>query len=165
MNQKLKNNLLEMAEEDQEMREKAQTKGKINREVDIKNAKKLKRIIEQYEWPGESLVGEKGANAAWLIAQHADHDLDFQKECFKLLREAVQKGEAAPSNLAYLQDRILVNEREKQLYGTQFRKKNGKLKPYPISKPESLDERRKKMNLSSFEEYKQKIMRHGSFNC
>ena len=60
------------------------------------------------------------ADAAWLMAQHAIHDPEFQRECLGLLEAAVWQGEASPRNLAYLTDRVLVHEGRPQRYGTQF---------------------------------------------
>jgi hypothetical protein len=50
-------------------------------------------------------VGAGGAQAAWLLARHADHDRPSQRRCPALLQEAVQKGEADGAQLAYLTDR------------------------------------------------------------
>src|SRR5437879_4451290 len=92
----------------------------------------LREVVHQYGWPGRSLVGEDGADAAWLIAQHSDHDPAFQRECLDLLQVAVDRGEASRSNLAYLTDRVLLRERGKQIYGTQFEGPE----PQPIENPE-----------------------------
>src|SRR5205085_1172028 len=78
-------------------------------------------------WPGKSLVGVDGANAAWLLVQHADQGRAFQKRCLPLLEAAVKKGEATGVQLAYLSDRVRVGAGEKQVYGTQFRTVDGKL--------------------------------------
>jgi hypothetical protein len=55
-----------------------------------------------------SLVGEDGAKAAWLLAQHADNRRDLQRKFLELLRAAVAAGEEEPRELAYLQDRVRV---------------------------------------------------------
>jgi len=59
------------------------------------------------------LVGKKASQGAWLIAQHADHDLKFQKKCLKLLAEKLKIKKVEPRNFAYLTDRVLVNSRQK----------------------------------------------------
>ena len=48
-------------------------------EIDRINREWLKGEIEKKGWPGFSLVGYDGADAAWLLVQHADADLAFQK--------------------------------------------------------------------------------------
>jgi hypothetical protein len=79
----------------------------------------LDRIIAEYGWPGVTLVGVDRQRAAWLIAQHADDDVAFQKNCLDLVREAFVIGEAEGNALAYLTDRILDHEGSPQMYGTQ----------------------------------------------
>src|SRR4051794_26575249 len=50
------------------------------REIDRDNTDRMKEIVKK-GWPGKSLVGRDGAQAAWILVQHADHDRSFQKEC------------------------------------------------------------------------------------
>ena len=56
-------------------------------------------------------------------------------------------------DLAYLMDRVLVNESKPQVYGTQFHVTDGKQQPRPIRDPESVDKRRKAMGMSTLKEY------------
>ena len=105
----------------------------------------MKEIITEYGWPGETLVGTMGAQAAWLLVQHADHDREFQKRCYQLLESAVKKGEARAQHLAYLTDRICVGDGVSQIYGTQLE--------YPITDPEHVDERRAAVGLVSLAAY------------
>jgi hypothetical protein len=123
------------------------------RKVDRDNTRRMKAIVDKHGWPGKSLVGEDGAFSAWLLVQHADHDFAFQKRCLPLLREAVRKGEAAPHNLAYLTDRVLVGEGKKQLYGTQLRTVRGKVVPTPIEDEAHVDQRRKEAGLEPLAQY------------
>ncbi len=130
-------------------------------EIDRKNAAWLKGVIDKQGWPGATRVGQDGANAAWLLVQHADHDRAFQKRCLGLLREAVQKGEATGQQLAYLTDRVLVGEGKKQVYGTQLQTVDGKLVPQPIGDEAHVDQRRKEaglMPLKDYLEFSQKML-------
>src|SRR5512133_4247593 len=74
-------------------------------ETDAQNTMWLDEIIKQYGWPTYSLVGEDGAQAAFLIIQHSP-SLEFQKRCLHLLERAVRQNEADKISLAYLTDRI-----------------------------------------------------------
>jgi hypothetical protein len=47
--------------------------------VDRDNTARLREMVGQHGWPGHRLVGQAGAHAAWLLAQHALPDL--QEEC------------------------------------------------------------------------------------
>lgn len=120
-------------------------------EIDRKNMSRLEEIIKEHGWPGKSLVGEKGARAAFLVVQHAD--LEPQKKYLPLLKEAVAKGEADASDVAMLEDRILVTEGKKQIYGTQLHRVEGKLELYPIEGEENVDARRAAVGLPSLAEY------------
>jgi hypothetical protein len=162
--EKLQKELLDLVREDQEARkeliknpsEDSPAARKVA-DVDRKNTARLKEIIDKRGWPGRSLVGEDGAHAAWLLVQHADRDRELQKRCLKLLEKAVKAGEASGVDLAYLTDRVLVAENKKQLYGTQFRVKDGKLEPSPIEDEANVDRRRKEVGLPSLAEYRKMI--------
>jgi hypothetical protein len=90
-----------------------------NHGMDKNHTKKLKQIVQQIGWPTISAVGKQASFAAWLLVQHADHDLVFQKSCLALMM-ALRSNEIDPANIAYLTDRILVSEGKSQIYGTQF---------------------------------------------
>ncbi|CUU60296.1 hypothetical protein Ga0074812_13811 [Parafrankia irregularis] len=126
------------------------------REIDANNTAWLRAVIAEHGWLGESLVGPVGASDAWLIAQHADHDPEFQAECLELLRAAATAGDASTTHLAYLTDRVLCARDEPQIYGTQFwRGPQGTdaLGPRPIADPEHLDARRAAAGLDPFATY------------
>lgn len=162
----LRQELLRMVKEDQDARkrflkarqgESAAVRKVV--EIDRKNTVRMKEIVKQHGWPGKSLVGKDGAHAAWLLVQHADRDREFQKRCLKLLTDAVKKDEAAGADLAYLTDRVRVGDKKKQVYGTQFRKVDGKWEPYPIEDEVNVDRRRKAVGLSSMAEYRKLMER------
>lgn len=126
--------------------------------IDRKNTNEIKKIISEFGWPGKSLVGKRVARAAWLLVQHADHNLNFQKKCLRLLKKAVDENEAEKKHLAYLTDRVLIHQNKKQLFGTQFRgNKDGKFTSFPIKDAEKIDLRRKEMGLESLLKCKKKM--------
>jgi Family of unknown function (DUF6624) len=130
--------------------------GERLRAVDTDNTNWLMTVIDQRGWPGRGDVGEDGALAAWLIAQHADLHPEFQRRCLTLLEEAVAAGEADPGHLAYLTDRVRRAAGQPQLYGTQFWQVpagTGPLTAKPIEDIERLDERRRAVGLGPFAEY------------
>lgn len=147
-----------MAEQDQKMRFASQDKKTdFDISVDQRNTNHLKEIIKDVGWPTISLVGEEASYAAWLIAQHADHDIQFQQYCLNLMLKA-KDGDVLPSNIAYLTDRVAVNRGKPQIYGTQFTGSNSKELIYrPIRDMDQLEERRKTMGLEPFAVYQQKM--------
>jgi hypothetical protein len=118
-------------------------------EIDAKATARMKEIVAEHGWPGASLVGDDGANTAWLLVQHADKDPAFQKQCLALLEKAYQAGEAREIDFAYLYDRVAVAGGRPQRYGTQF--KDGK--PQPIEDEANVDARRKAVGLGTMAEY------------
>ncbi|HEV2376663.1 MAG TPA: DUF6624 domain-containing protein [Streptosporangiaceae bacterium] len=126
--------------------------------VDDDNTRWLAELVRARGWPGRTLAGEEGAAAAWLLAQHADHDPALQRTFLQALRGAVNRGEASAAHLAYLEDRVRVNAGQPQRYGTQFTLVGGELGPYPIEDPHRLDERRAEAGLEPFADY-QALMR------
>ncbi|MBN1325576.1 hypothetical protein JW977_01160 [Candidatus Falkowbacteria bacterium] len=154
MNKKLRNKILSMAKKDQKMRRS----GKWDFLVDKKNTAELKKIIESYGWPDIPLVGKIGSMNAWLIAQHADHDLKFQKKCLKLMEKKLKEKKIELQYYPYLKDRVLVNSGKTQIFGTQFyHHKTKGLVPRPIYDIKNIDRRRKKYKLGPFEEYRKHI--------
>lgn len=125
----------------------------IIEQIDQANLPHLKEIIHQFGWPGFKMVGEEGADIIWLLIQHCDQDIEFQKSCLHLLEGAVARNDAPKRHLAYLRDRVLINEEKEQIYGTQLQIIDGKIIVFPIEEPEGLDKRREEMDLCPFAEY------------
>jgi outer membrane protein assembly factor BamB len=121
--------------------------------IDKKILRRLEEIIKQYGWPGESLVGADGSLAAFLILQHADYE--YQKKYFPLVKEAERKREIDPSNVALLEDRILMREGKKQIYGTQLTwdEKTRTYELYQIEDEEHVDLLRASVGLQPIAEY------------
>jgi len=84
-----------------------------------RNSEWLKQIVQEQGWLSDDKVSKQGELYAWLIVQHSDNDVEFQKLCLKLLKE-LPKTKERNQHIAYLTDRILVNEGKSQIYGTQF---------------------------------------------
>ena len=150
MNETLRAELLAMREKDISTRASLVEKGELGdkeyhpvmKSVHEENNKRIKEIIKEFGWPLESEVGEDGAEAAWLIVQHAVLEPQFQEECISLLKHAVEIGEAKGWFLAYLQDRVLTRQGKPQIYGTQHEVVNGRMKPMKTENPDEVNKRR-----------------------
>jgi hypothetical protein len=127
------------------------------READGENLPWLKAVVAERGWPGKSLVGAGGAHQAWLLAQHADADPAFQRECLDLLAAAVEEGEATVVELAYLTDRVLLAEGQPQVYGTQMIRQGMHYVPRDLRDPEHVDERRAAVGLEPVAEYQRRF--------
>jgi hypothetical protein len=111
----------------------------------------MRLIVRKIGWPNRSKVGTRASHAAWLLVQHADHDVMFQDICLRLMRQ-FKPPEIDLSDMAYLEDRIQVNKDLPQVFGTQFRQVEGKHVPLPIEEPDLVNERRALVGLNTFEE-------------
>lgn len=123
--------------------------------VDFENTQWLKAHVLENGWPKYSEVGEKAANAAWLLVQHADHDPAFQLQVLRLMEPMLATKEVSPGHYAYLYDRIMLKLTGKQRYATQFWCMDGKMQPRPLEQPEKVDELRAAMRLNPLDEYRQ----------
>lgn len=160
MNEELKERLLGMVEEDKRVRAELAATGELFEgyasrmaEVHRRNAEALDALVDEHGWPGRSLVGSEGAQAAWIVAQHAIGSPAFQRKSLKLLKEAVARGEVEPVYVAYLEDRICFLERRPQRYGTQFDwDEDGQLSPWTLEDPARVDAFRASVGLEPLAE-------------
>ena len=149
-----------MAEKDLRVRRELAADGSLfegyhprMRAIHDAHAERLGRILESLGWPGVSQVGREGAEAAWLIVQHAIAQPAFQRRALELLHAAVERGDAAALKAAMLEDRIRTFEGGLQRYGTQFDwDAAGQLSPLPIEDPAGVDVRRRQVGLGSLED-------------
>ena len=113
---------------------------------------RLIEILEAHGWPAVSEVGEEAAGGAFLLLQHAHHDV--QKRFLPMLREATAAGEAKPTDLPLLEDRILMQEGRPQRYGSQLtRGPDGKPTLWPIEDEAHVDARRGEVGLEPLADY------------
>lgn len=155
----LRQELLTMREDDCKTRERLAKTGDLfdgyNAEMEavhLKNAKRLEEMIDAHGWLGKSKVGEDGAEAAWLIAQHAISLPRFSKKVLKLLKEAEETSEVPRWQAAYLSDRIAFFENRPQRYGTQSDwNENGEMEVWTLETEEKVDEYRAEVGLKPLE--------------
>lgn len=124
-----------------------------NREQDSLNVVRMAQILDEQGWPGPDEVGEKGSKAVFLVIQHAD--LPVQEKYLPAMRKAVAEGKAEASNLAYLEDRVLMRQGKPQRYGSQViaDKQTGAWVLHPVEDPENLDKRRAAVGLGPIKDY------------
>ena len=141
-----------MMNEDQKWRRQFRSQNALDtdaveklRTVDVRNTARMREIVDTYGWPMKSMVGAGGAHSAWLLVQHADRDVAFQRRCLTLMQTLVEIDEVRRVDVAYLTDRVLVNEDKPQIYGTQFHLVSGNSQPRPIedAKNETVAQRHK----------------------
>jgi hypothetical protein len=121
--------------------------------IHLENAAELERMIDENGgWLGKSLVGKDGAEAAWLIVQHAISLPEFSRRCLKLIEKAVSKNEAEPYQYAFLRDRISFFENRPQKYGSQSDwNEDGLMQVWTLEDEEKVNEYRAEVGLKPLE--------------
>ena len=112
----------------------------------------MKRIVDTYGFPGYDMLGKEGAGHFFVLVQHSDFDVAFQKKALELMKPQVKKGNASGQSYAYLTDRVEINEGRLQIYGTQVNM-SANTQPKPCIDPKNLDKRRKSVGLSPIKDY------------
>lgn len=160
----LRHELLQMMENDQELGARSFPGGEPERDremaaLDDIHTARLKQIVATVGWPDARHVGEDGAMAAWLIAQHTS-DLEFLERCLPLMKASASRGELGRGLVALTTDRILVRRGKPQVYGSQFLdvRGGGPLVPHPIEDEANVDARRAEVGLPPLAEYKQMLL-------
>jgi hypothetical protein len=112
----------------------------------------IKQILKQNGFPGYNLIGKECSGHYFLLVQHSDFDVAFQKKALKLMKKQVDKNNASGQSYAYLIDRISLNTGKAQIYGTQvIMGRDTKIKP--CIDIDNLDKRRKSVGLIPIKEY------------
>ncbi|WP_295927004.1 DUF6624 domain-containing protein [uncultured Xanthomonas sp.] len=122
-------------------------------EVDKKNLPVIKSIFREVGFPTIAMVGRDGVSTAFLLVQHADDDLDFQRFALKLAKPLMEQRQLAKQQYAMLFDRVSLASGKPQLYGTQVQTVDGKTTLRPVEDTENLDARRKQMALGPIKDY------------
>lgn len=117
------------------------------------NELEVTKILDERGWLGSDLIGQQGNITLFLVIQHAG--LDVQKKYLPMLKDAVRKGNAQPSNLALLEDRVALRSGKPQIYGSQIGQDpdTKKYELQPMIEPRKVNERRASVGLDSIEDY------------
>ena len=137
--------------------DKAKTLYKLITRNDSSNLLKVSSILDSIGLPGAESVGPNGYNAIFLVIQHAGQST--QEKYLPMFRKAVKNNLLPKSNLALLEDRILLGQGKKQIYGSQigYDVKNKKNYLRPLENPDSVDARRFEAELGPIKDYLQRF--------
>lgn len=116
------------------------------------NLIKIQKILDERGWLGPDLIGDQGNLTLFLVIQHSD--LSIQEKYLPMMRDAASKGNAKPSSLALLEDRVSLRQGNSQIYGSQiYTDKNGKKYVAPLIDPDNVDKRRAEVGLGTLQDY------------
>ena len=120
--------------------------------LDSLNTIRILEIIEEFGYPGKSMVGDQ-ASTAFLVIQHAD--IEIQEKYLPILTAAAEKDELRYSSLALLIDRVRMRQNKPQLYGSQLQRneETGGWEFYYIEDEKNVNKRRTEVGLGPLEDY------------
>jgi hypothetical protein len=151
INEMLRGELIAMRAEDFEVRAELAAADELGgpyvprmEAIHLKNAARLRELIDRHGWPDEDIAGKDGAEAAWLIAQHAIGEPEFQRKALRWMRESAGQGRIPAWHAAYLEDRIAMCEGRPQRFGTQWLDdpRDGRIRPWKLADIERVNELR-----------------------
>ena len=126
---------------------------RVAMKADSLNLIKVTHILDKRGWLGPDSIGKMGNITLFMVIQHAD--IDTQIKYLPMMRDAAAKGNANPSHLALLEDRVAYRQGKRQIYGSQIGRDPDTDERYvfPIMDPEHVNERRASVGLEPIEDY------------
>ena len=133
---------------------------------DEKNRESIIKILDEFGYPGKTMVGDETSKAAWYVIQHSDPET--MGKYLPMIKEAGEKGELHQAYVATMEDRYLMHSGKPQIYGSQsfgYTVKDAEtgedineLVIWPIKNPELVNERRKDLGFKlTIEEYARQL--------
>jgi hypothetical protein len=127
--------------------------------VDRVNTERLKDLVGRCGWPDKARHGARAVHHAWLVVQHAMHDIAFQKQVLGLIEA---RGEGVTGEFVSLDDRIAVAEKRPQRYGTQLFAPGSNhcaLEFEPFDDRDKVEARRARLKMPPLEEYRRMVLK------
>lgn len=110
------------------------------RHIDSTNLIAVKKLYREHGYPTISMIGAENQKRFFILIQHADRDVAFQKKVLDEMKLLLPKAQVNKEDYAYLYDRVLTATEGVQYYGTQ----SGN---FSIRDSAHVDERRAELNL------------------
>ena len=112
--------------------------------LDSLNQVRVEKILKANGWPSPAEVGKEACEAIFMVLQHADRNVGWQKQYLPQVRRAAKAGKIDSADMAMFIDRVRLNTGRKQLYGTQIGYHEASDQHYvkPLKDPLTLEKRR-----------------------
>lgn len=158
--------LIQMAEEDQNIRKKIMEYTNLgnpipnseiekSKAIEKESTNLLKKLIKESGFPTKKHIGEDGVKAAFLLIQHSS-DRGFQEQILPVLIDSYKRNSGiSGQEIALLTDRIEINKGNKQVYGTQYIiNSSGQISFKPIKNEDEVDELRENLGMPPLAVYR-----------
>ncbi|MCC8407829.1 hypothetical protein LJ707_02740 [Mucilaginibacter sp. UR6-1] len=117
--------------------------------TDKENQQFVGGLLDTCGWP-KGLSAENN-HTIFLVIDHGE--IPFMNKYFPYVKQQADLGVVPKSDLATIQDRVLLRNGKKQVYGTQTFKAGAVVNVWPVDNIDGLAERRKAMGLEPMDEY------------
>jgi hypothetical protein len=126
---------------------------KLQSYSDSVNTVRIVEILEEYGYPGKTMVGPAQASSAFLIVQHAE--LEIQEKYMDLITAAADADEVPWASVALLVDRVNMRNGKAQKYASQISidPETGEHYFSEIENPEKIDSIRATVGLGPIQAY------------
>jgi hypothetical protein len=150
--EKVRQELAERLAKDQALRKSPELKADAILKQDAQNVKYLKSQMEDLGWIDVKRFDVEAARAAFVLVQHSGN-LPMMLAALPEIERDVKAGSLDAQGFAMLFDRLQLMMGEKQRYGTQIGKQNGRLVVMPLEDKAKVDAYRKELKLPPLAEY------------
>ncbi|MEP3389593.1 MAG: DUF6624 domain-containing protein [Reichenbachiella sp.] len=103
-------------------------------------------VLAEHGWLGTSVIGKKANISIFLAIQQAPRD-QVRERYFPMLEASAKRGESSLAQMATMKDKILVNKKQPQVYGTQWNYVDDKSMLFPLEDVNSVNEKRVEVGL------------------
>lgn len=119
----------------------------VIRHADQDHQRRLQLWLAGRSWPSTSDYSSETCEHAWMIALHADNDIEFQEQVLRAMSPLLKAGTLTAVQYAALYDRIAIGKGQPQRYGMFYKVEGGEELDYPTESPEQLTFRRAELGL------------------
>ncbi|WP_139793916.1 DUF6624 domain-containing protein [Reichenbachiella faecimaris] len=126
----------------------------LNQLINFRDSMHLRYVVAvlaEHGWLGTSVIGKKANISLFLAIQHAPSD-QVRERYYPMLEASAKRGESSRSQMATMKDRILVNKKQPQVYGTQWNYVDDKQVLFPLEDVNSVNEKRVEVGLEPLSE-------------
>lgn len=114
----------------------------------------VNKIFHSYTQAEIATLDANTLHNFWLIVQHCDQDVFFQRSFLDFLQSSIIGKKVNKADIAYLTDRVLINEGKPQRYGTQVMyNENNIALPKELEDLNKVDDLRREMKLEPLQQY------------
>ncbi|MGB3547454.1 MAG: DUF6624 domain-containing protein [Saprospiraceae bacterium] len=133
--------------------QKIRQENRFDPKADHANLEIIAGLIDQCGVPNKEEVDEEQMAGIWAVLQHANNR--YRKQYLPQLEAAAERGDIEWGTIAMMKDRVLVEDGQPQIYGTQVATDpvTGANELSPLWEPEYVNQRRAAAGMGPLQDY------------